>query len=530
MEGMNRVGELFGDGKMFLPQVVKSARVMKKAVAHLVPYIEKEQAEGAIRSRGKIVMATVKGDVHDIGKNIVGVVLGCNNYEIIDLGVMVAAEEILETARKENADIIGLSGLITPSLDEMVHVAEEMEREGFRIPLLIGGATTSKVHTAVQIEPAYSGSTIHVRDASRSVGVVSDLMSSERQQTFTEQTREEYAEIRERRAKNRQQATLLPFAVVQERRLTLDWRNYQPPTPRMIGTKIFEDYPLAELIDYIDWSPFFTTWGLRGKYPNILENPEVGEEARKLLKDAETLLRVIVAEKKFQARAVVGIYPANGVGEDTEIYTDAARTERVATLHHLRQQTEQPFTRPNLSLGDFIAPKTTGVPDYIGAFAVTTGIGVSEFCAEFEREQDDYNSIMAKALADRLAEAFAERMHQHVRTTLWGYAADEALENEALIAEKYRGIRPAPGYPACPDHNQKRVLFELLNVTENTGIALTESLAMFPAASVSGWYYSHPEARYFSIGRIGEDQVADYAGRTGMELETARRWLKPLLT
>ena len=530
MDGMNRVGELFGDGKMFLPQVVKSARVMKRAVAHLVPYIEKEQAEGALQSRGKIVMATVKGDVHDIGKNIVGVVLGCNNYEVIDLGVMVPAEEILETAQKENADMIGLSGLITPSLDEMVHVAGEMEREGFRIPLLIGGATTSKVHTAVQIEPAYSGSTIHVRDASRSVGVVSELMSSERQQTFTEQTREEYAGIRERRARNRQQANLLPFAVAQERRATLDWRNYQPPTPGRIGTQVFGDYPLAELVDYIDWSPFFTTWGLRGKYPNILEHPEVGEEARKLLKDAETLLRIIVEEKRFQARAVVGLFPANGVGEDTEIYADAAQEKGIATLHHLRQQTEQPFTRPNLSLGDFIAPKTTGVPDYIGGFAVTTGIGVSEFCAAFEREQDDYNSIMAKALADRLAEAFAERMHQHVRTTLWGYAVDEAVDNEALIAERYRGIRPAPGYPACPDHNQKRVLFELLNVTENTGISLTESLAMAPAASVSGWYYSHPEARYFSIARIGEDQVSDYAGRAGMDIETARRWLKPLLT
>ncbi len=529
MDGMNRVGELFGDGKMFLPQVVKSARVMKKAVAHLTPYIEMEQAEGGVQSRGKIVMATVKGDVHDIGKNIVGVVLGCNNYEVIDLGVMAPAEDILESAQKENADIIGLSGLITPSLDEMVHVAEEMEREGFRIPLLIGGATTSKIHTAVQIEPAYSGLTIHVKDASRSVGVVSNLMSSERQQTFAEQTREEYEEIRERRAKNRQQVNLLPFAIAQERRSTLDWRNYQPPTPHLIGPKIFDDYPLAELVDYIDWSPFFTTWGLRGKYPNILENPEVGEEARKLLKDAETLLYTIVEEKRIQARAVVGLFPANGVGEDTEIYADKTRTEVIATLHHLRQQTEQPFTRPNLSLGDFIAPKAAEVEDYIGAFAVTTGIGVAELCSEFERKQDDYNSIMAKALADRLAEAFAERMHQHVRTTLWGYAVDEPLDNEALIAEKYRGIRPAPGYPACPDHNQKRVLFDLLKVTENTSISLTESLAMSPAASVSGWYYSHPEARYFSIARIGEDQVADYAERTGMELETARRWLKPLL-
>ena len=530
MDGMNRVGELFGDGKMFLPQVVKSARVMKRAVAHLIPYIEQEQAKGGIQSRGKIVMATVKGDVHDIGKNIVGVVLGCNNYEVIDLGVMVPAEDILETARKENADIIGLSGLITPSLDEMVNVAEEMEREGFRIPLLIGGATTSKIHTAIQIEPAYGGSTIHVKDASRSVGVVSNLMSTEKQQAFIKQTREAYEEIRERRAKDRKQAKLLPFTVAQQRKFTPDWRNYQPHTPDMIGTKVFEDYPLSELVDYIDWSPFFTTWGLRGKYPNILENPEVGEEARKLLKDAETLLNTIVEEKRFQARAVVGLFPANGVGEDTVIYADEARTETTATLHHLRQQTEQPFTRPNLSLGDFIAPRATEIKDYIGAFAVTTGIGVSELCAEFEQEQDDYNSIMAKALADRFAEAFAERMHQYVRTTLWRYVGDEALDNDALIAEKYRGIRPAPGYPACPDHNQKRVLFDLLNVTENTGISLTESLAMFPAASVSGWYYSHPDARYFSIARIGEDQVADYAERTGMDIETAKRWLKPLLT
>ena len=530
MDGMNRVGELFGDGKMFLPQVVKSARVMKKAVARLVPYIEKEQAEGGAKSRGKIVMATVKGDVHDIGKNIVGVVLGCNNYEVIDLGVMVPAEDILETARKENADIIGLSGLITPSLDEMVNVAEEMEREGFQIPLLIGGATTSKIHTAIQIEPTYSGNlTVHVKDASRSVGVVSDLMSAEKQEVFTQQTREAYADIRERRAKNRKQANLLPFAVAQERRASLDWRNYQPPTPNLVGTQVFDDYSLSELVDYIDWNPFFTTWGLRGKYPNILENPEVGEEARKLLTDAETLLHTIVEAKTFQARAVVGIFPANGVGEDTEIYTDEARTEAVATLPHLRQQTEQPFMRPNLSLGDFIAPKATKIQDYIGAFAVTTGIGVPELCAEFEAQQDDYNSIMAKALADRLAEAFAERMHQHVRTTLWGYTVDETLDNEALIAEKYRGIRPAPGYPACPDHNQKRVLFDLLKVTENTGITLTESLAMFPAASVSGWYYSHPESRYFSIGRIGEDQVVAYAERTGMDIETAKRWLKPLL-
>ncbi len=530
MDGMNRVGELFGDGKMFLPQVVKSARVMKKAVAHLTPYIEKEQAAGAIPSRGKIVMATVKGDVHDIGKNIVGVVLGCNNYDIVDLGVMVPAEDILETARKENADIIGLSGLITPSLDEMVNVAEEMEREGFRIPLLIGGATTSKVHTAVQIETAYSGLTVHVKDASRSVGVVGNLMNNEKQQKFTQQTREEYADIRERRAKHRKQAKLLPFDVAQQRKFTPDWRSYRPATPQQLGTQVFDDYPLAKLIDYIDWSPFFTTWGLRGKYPDILEHADVGTEARRLLKDAKTLLYTIIEQKKLQARAVVGLFPANAVSEDTEIYADNARTKVTATVHHLRQQTEQPFMRPNLSLGDFIAPKATGIQDYIGAFALTTGSGVSELCAEFERKQDDYNSIMTKALADRLAEAFAEKIHQHVRTTLWGYIPDEALDNAALIAERYRGIRPAPGYPACPDHNQKRVLFDLLNVTENTGIALTENLAMFPAASVSGWYYSHPDARYFSIARIGEDQAANYAERIGMDLETANRWLKPLLT
>ena len=527
---MNRVGELFGDGKMFLPQVVKSARVMKKSVAHLISDIEKEQAEGDVQSRGKIVIATVKGDVHDLGKNIVGVVLRCNNYEVIDLGVMVPADEILEAARKENADMIGLSGLITPSLDEMKYVAEEMEREGFRIPLLIGGATTSEVHTAVQIEPVYNGPTIYVRDASQSVGVVSNLMSDERQEAFMTQTREEYANIRERRTKNRKRVNLLPFSVAQERKFTPGLQNYQPPEPSMIGIKVFDDYPLSELVDYINWSPFFTIWGLRGKYPNILVNPEVGEEARKLLKDAEALLRIIIEEKRFQARAVVGLFPANSVGEDTEIYADAARTEPIATLHHLRQQTEQPFNRPNLSLGDFIAPKATALPDYIGAFAVTTGYGVPEFCAEFEREQDDYNSIMAKALADMLAEAFEEKMHEYVRTTLWGYAVDEALDNDVLSAERYRGIRPLVGYPACPDHNQKRTLFDLLKVTENTGITLTENLATFPAASVSGWYYAHPESRYFSIARIGEDQVADYAERTGMDIETARRWLKPLLT
>lgn len=529
MDGMNRVGELFGDGKMFLPQVVKSARVMKKAVAHLIPYIEIEQSEGGIRYRGKIVMATVKGDVHDIGKNIVGVVLGCNNYQIIDLGVMVPAQDILETARKENADIIGLSGLITPSLDEMVYVAEEMEREGFDIPLLIGGATTSKIHTAVQIEQNYSGATIHVKDASRSVGVVGQLMNRDNQKALIEQTRHEYTEIREKRARSTQQTKILPIAVAQQRKLVLDWKNYKPPIPKSSGLEIHDEYPLDKLVDYIDWTPFFTTWELAGKYPNILDHPEMGEQAKELFADAQELLQKIVEEKRLCARAVVGIFPANGVGEDTEIYADDSRTEVIATLHHLRQQTEQPFSRPNLSLGDFIASKSTSLPDYIGAFAVTTGIGITELCTEFEQKQDDYNSIMAKALADRLAEAFAECMHQQVRVKTWSYSNDETLKNESLIDEKYRGIRPAPGYPACPDHTQKSVIFDLLQVTEHTGITLTESLAMSPAASVSGWYYSHPESRYFSIARIGEDQIEDYAQRTEMHFDTAKKWLKPLL-
>ena len=530
MDGMDRVGDLFGDGKMFLPQVIKSAQVMKKAVAHLIPYIEEEQADGEIKSRGKIVMATVKGDVHDIGKNIVGVVLGCNNYDVIDLGVMVSAEDILDTARKENVDIIGLSGLITPSLDEMVHVAKEMEREGFHIPLLIGGATTSKVHTAIQIEPAYEGPTIHVKDASRSVGVVSNLLNTENYKNFVDQTREEYDGIRKNREKNRQKTKLLPSSIAQQRKLSLDWNNYLPPKPNMIGVKVFDDFPLGELIEYIDWTPFFITWEMIGKYPNIFDNPKIGAKAKELFEDGNKLLHKIIKQKKFSAKAVVGIFPANSVGDDTEIYADESRTEAIATIHHLRQQTEQPFTRPNLSLSDFIAPKDKSTPDYIGAFAVTTGIGVPELCAEFEQQHDDYNSIMAKALADRLVEAFAECIHQHVRISLWGYASDESLGNNALIGEKYRGIRPAPGYPACPDHNQKRVLFDLLNATANTGITLTESLAMFPAAAVSGWYLSHPDSRYFSIARIGDDQAENYAERTGMDIDTAKRWLRPLLT
>ena len=529
MDGMDRVGELFGDGKMFLPQVVKSARVMKKAVSHLIPYIEKEQSEVGLTSRGKIVMATVKGDVHDIGKNIVGVVLGCNNYDIIDLGVKVLAEDILETAKKEKADIIGLSGLITPSLDEMVYVASEMERQGFNIPLLIGGATTSKIHTAVQIEPNYSGATIHVIDASKSVGVVSQLLSSENQETFINETRDEYAEVRKRRSKNQKKTKLLPYTTAIKRKLELDWEDYNPSKPNQIGVKVLDNFSLEKLVKYIDWTPFFTTWELSGKYPKIFNHPDMGEQARQLFSDAEELLQKIVNEKRLTAHGVAGIFPANSMGEDTEIYVDDNRTEIVAKIHHFRQQTEQPFSRPNLSLGDFIAPKSTSINDYIGAFAVTTGIGVTEFCTEFEQNHDDYNSIMVKALADRLAEAFAEYIHEYVRTTLWGYAENENFDNEGLIGEKYQGIRPAPGYPACPDHNHKRIIFDLLEGTKHTGIELTESWAMSPAASVSGWYFSHPDSRYFSIARIGEDQVINYSKRSGMDAEEAIKWLKPLL-
>lgn len=530
MDGMDRVGELFGDGKMFLPQVVKSARVMKKAVSHLIPYIEKEQSEEGLTSRGKIVMATVKGDVHDIGKNIVGVVLGCNNYDIIDLGVKVPAEDILDTAKKENADIIGLSGLITPSLDEMVNVASEMERQGFNIPLLIGGATTSKVHTAVQIEPNYSGATIHVIDASKSVGVVSQLLNIVNQKTFINKTREEYSELRTRRSKNKNRTKLIPYSTAIQRKLELNWKDYNPTQPNQFGVKVLNNFHLEKLVNYIDWTPFFTTWELSGKYPKILNHPEMGEQASSLFFDAKELLQTIVDEKRLQAHGVAGIFPANSVGEDTEIYADNNRTDIIARIHHFRQQTEQPFSRPNLSLGDYIAPKSSCVNDYIGCFAVTTGIGVTEFCTEFEDKYDDYNSIMVKALADRLAEAFAEYLHEYIRTTLWGYVKNETLDNEGLIQEKYQGIRPAPGYPACPDHNQKQIIFDLLNVTKHTKIELTESLAMSPAASVSGWYFSHPDSRYFSIGRIGDDQVVNYSKRSGMDIEKAVKWLKPLIT
>ncbi|OYV18813.1 MAG: 5-methyltetrahydrofolate--homocysteine methyltransferase, partial [Methylococcaceae bacterium NSP1-1] len=504
MDGMNVVGDLFGAGKMFLPQVVKSARVMKKAVAYLMPFMEADKAGGERETNGKILMATVKGDVHDIGKNIVGVVLQCNNYDVIDLGVMVPAEKILQTARLENVDIIGLSGLITPSLDEMVHVAKEMQRQGFTIPLMIGGATTSRAHTAVKIEPNYQGATVYVTDASRGVGVASNLLSGDLKDDFVKSVREEYEEVRERH-KGREAKTK-QHSLEEARRNKFNWGNYQ-------------------LVWYIDWSPFFQTWEMAGSYPKILDDKVVGVEARKLFDDAQVMLKKIISEEWLTARAVVGFFPANSDDDDVIVYTDDTREQRLETLHHLRQQNVKAPGRPNYCLSDFIAPIDSGKADYIGAFAVTTGIGIEEKLLEFEQDHDDYSSIMLKALADRLAEAFAEYLHQVVRKDYWGYSEDEAYEPEQLISEAYQGIRPAPGYPACPDHTEKGKLFELLNVTENTSIELTESYAMYPASAVSGWYFSHPEAQYFNVGKIDRDQLQDYARRKGIAEEVAERWL-----
>ncbi len=531
MDGMNIVGDLFGSGRMFLPQVVKSARVMKKAVAYLVPFIEQDKsATGGGGSKGTIVMATVKGDVHDIGKNIVGVVLRCNNYDVIDLGVMVPAAKILQTAREVGADIIGLSGLITPSLDEMVHVAKEMEREGFRIPLLIGGATTSKVHTAVKIEPGYGGPTIHVLDASRGVGVVRGLLSPERRDALAQQVRDEYVRLREEHGSRLAQVRMLPLAEARRRKFAITWDGYQPPRPTLLGGRAFDRYPLDELTRYIDWTPFFRAWELHGTYPRILEDEKVGTEARKLYDDARELLRRIVREQRFRARAAVGFFPANAAGDDDiEVYAGDDRREILAVLHGLRQQTEKPPGRPNLCLADFVAPGETGIRDYVGAFAVTVGPEVEELAAEFQQHHDDYAAIMTKALGDRLAEAFTERLHELVRRELWGYEVGDAPGTEDLIREKYQGIRPAPGYPACPDHTEKRTLFRLLDVPGKAGITLTESCAMWPPSSVSGWYFSHPQAFYFGLGKIGRDQVADYAARKRMDLREAERWLGPNL-
>nr|WP_297456961.1 methionine synthase [uncultured Halomonas sp.] len=530
MDGMNVVGDLFGAGKMFLPQVVKSARVMKQAVAYLLPYIEAEKSDDA-QTKGKIVMATVKGDVHDIGKNIVGVVLQCNNYEVVDLGVMVPAEKILQTAKDENADIIGLSGLITPSLDEMVHVAKEMQRQGFDIPLLIGGATTSKAHTAVKIEPQYAQPVIYVTDASRAVGVASRLLSPSLKPAYVDEIRAEYEKVRERNAKRRPKAADLSYAEARERRFQPDWLDYTPPAPTFTGLKVFDDYDLNELVDVIDWTPFFMSWQLVGKYPKILEDDVVGEAARNLFADAEVMLRKLIDEKHITARGVIGLWPANSVDDDViEVYADESRQTVVERLHHIRQQMTKNRDGICYSLADFVAPKESDKPDWIGGFAVTTGHGADELAKRYQEAGDDYSAIMVKALADRLAEAFAERMHERVRKEFWGYVPDETLDNEALIAEKYQGIRPAPGYPACPDHTEKATLFRLLEASEKTGMILTDSFAMWPAAAVSGWYFSHPDSKYFSTGKITRDQVEALAERKEMALDDLERWLSPVLS
>lgn len=531
MNGMNVVGDLFGAGKMFLPQVVKSARVMKKAVAYLTPFIEAEKAASGGSSKGKILMATVKGDVHDIGKNIVGVVLACNNFDIVDLGVMVPAEKILKVAKEENVDIIGLSGLITPSLDEMVHVAKEMERLGFKIPLLVGGATTSKTHTAVKVEPQYSGPVVHVLDASRSVGVAAALLSADEdyRNNLIIDTRQEYERIREQRAGRQSSKAFIDLAQARENKVAINWAQYTPPVPKKLGITVFDNYDLNELSEYIDWTPFFSSWQLAGKFPAILKDEIVGVEAQKLYNDARSLLRRIIDEKWISAKAVIGLFPANTVNhDDIEVYSDENRQELKVELHQLRQQLRKAAGQPNFCLADFLAPKGAAA-DYMGAFAVTAGIGIEKWVKKFEAEHDDYNAIMLKALADRLAEALAERMHERVRKEFWGYDSSETLSNDDLIKEEYRGIRPAPGYPACPEHTEKRTLWQLLDVENNTGMILTESCAMYPAASVSGWYFAHPESKYFGLGQIGKDQIVDYAQRKGMEVEEVERWLSPVL-
>ncbi|WP_116451772.1 methionine synthase [Blastococcus litoris] len=553
MDGMNVVGDLFGAGKMFLPQVVKSARVMKKAVAYLIPFIEAEKKPGdAERTNGKVVMATAKGDVHDIGKNIVGVVLQCNNYDVVDLGVMVPPQKILDTAKQEGADIIGLSGLITPSLDEMVTLATEMERQGFEVPLLIGGATTSRAHTAVKIAQKYHGPVVWVKDASRSVPVVAALLSDEQRPKLLAETAAEYEALRERHAARQDTRTMLPIAAARKAAPDLDWSGYTPPRPRMLlqqamdvcagpacdhqqhvathFVRTFRDYPLEELRGYIDWQPFFSAWEMRGRFPDILHNPATGEAARRLYEDAQAMLDRIVDEKWLTANGVLGLFPANQVdGDDIEVYTDESRGEVLTTLHQLRQQTEGRDGAPRKSLADFVAPKATGLRDYVGAFAVTAGLGSMERVMAFKKDNDDYSAIMLEALADRLAEAFAERLHERVRKEFWGYAPDETHDNDALIAERYRGIRPAPGYPACPEHTEKLTIWSLLDVEANAGIELTENMAMWPGAAVSGLYFSHPQSRYFVLGRVGRDQVEDYARRKGWTVAEAEKWLSPNL-
>ncbi|RZM83770.1 methionine synthase [Pseudoalteromonas rubra] len=524
MDGMNVVGDLFGAGKMFLPQVVKSARVMKRAVAYLDPFIEAEKQAG--QSNGKIIMATVKGDVHDIGKNIVGVVLQCNNYEVVDLGVMVPAEKILQTAIDENADAIGLSGLITPSLDEMVHVAKEMTRRGFEIPLLIGGATTSKAHTAVKIEPQYDKGVVYVNNASRAVGVVSSLLSATQKPGFLEKTASEYVKVRDQQARKKPRSKPVTLARARDNAVKLDWENYTPPVPKKLGITEFKDVSIATLREYIDWTPFFMTWTLAGKYPRILEDEVVGEEAKKLFADANAMLDELSAKGSLQPLGVIGLFPANRVGDDIEIYRDESREEVLLKSCQLRQQTEK-TDFPNYCLADYIAPK--GTPDYFGAFAVTGGLEEDDLAEVFEQQQDDYNKIMVKAVADRLAEAFAEYLHEQVRKQYWGFAEDEKLSNEELIRENYQGIRPAPGYPACPEHTEKDKIWQLLDVESRIGMKLTSSYAMWPGAAVSGWYFSHPDSKYFAVAAIQQDQVEDYAQRSNMTLAEAERWLSPNL-
>ena len=533
MAGMNVVGDLFGAGKMFLPQVVKSARVMKQAVAYLLPFMEREKEEQGIVDQpaaGKILMATVKGDVHDIGKNIVGVVLQCNNYEVIDLGVMVPAQKILETAREEEVDIIGLSGLITPSLDEMCHVAAEMERQNFELPLLIGGATTSRIHTAVKIHPNYKrGQAVYVTDASRAVGVVAKLLSEQAKPVYVSEIQEEYLKVAEAHARSQTDKARVPIAAARKNGFKPDWPSYAPPKPSFLGTRRFHNIPLETLAEYIDWTPFFQTWELVGRYPQILDDGVVGEAARGLFEDAQAMLKQIVGGKRLEARAVIGFWRAETSGDDILLYEGDGTKEPLATLHTLRQQMPRNGGRANFALSDFVAPADTGLPDYVGGFAVTAGIGEDELVESFAKANDDYNKIMASALADRLAEACAEYMHQRVRKELWGYVPDEGLSYEDLIAEKYRGIRPAPGYPAQPDHTEKDTLFRLLDAEKEIGVALTESFAMYPGASVSGLYFSHPESHYIGVGKIDRDQIEDYAARKGWDIDTAERWLAPIL-
>jgi len=531
MDGMGVVGDLFGAGKMFLPQVVKSARVMKKAVAHLTPFMEAEKAAmiaagEVVKAQGKILLATVKGDVHDIGKNIVGVVLACNNYDVIDLGVMVSCEKILERAKAEKADMIGLSGLITPSLDEMVHVAKEMERQGFTLPLLVGGATTSRAHTAVKIAPHYSQPVVHVLDASRAVPVTTSLLSDDGKEEFVAKHRADYDALRKAHAAPRKQA--VPIEIARERRTPIEWRAEDIAAFPDKDVQVMKDFPLKTLREFIDWSPLFHTWGLKGIYPRILEDENQGEQARQIFSDANKLLDTIIAKKLITARGVYGLFPANAVGDDIELYTDASRTKVLTRFHFLRQQADREGSEPCRSLADFIAPKETGLPDSIGAFAVTSGIGLKELCDGFRAENDDYNAIMAEAIADRLAEAYAECLHKYVRNE-WGYGLTENLTPEQLIQEGYRGIRPAPGYPACPDHTEKGTIWQLLDVEKNTGMLITESFAMWPGSSVSGIYFAHPQSRYFSLGKIDRDQVVDYHERKGMSVKEVERWLGPNL-